>query len=142
MKTSDLMLGDWVHTPKGNFRITAIQDNGVVFTDYDDGIDGAVDIELVKPIRLTDEVLLKVGFCTSKRNPLHGYVLFDDGSVRVEYMKSTAHSGKVLGVQFLGNCGYVSKTFNLPLPEYLHELQHAFKYCGIIDEIDFEEQEE
>jgi hypothetical protein len=137
MRIGELMIEDLVRTPKGVFRVTAIQDNDVIFTDYSDDIDGAVDIGLVEPVRITGDILLKIGFCTSQRNPLHGVGLFDNGSVRVEYMKSTAQSGKVLGVQLLGNCGYVSKTFNLPLPNFVHELQHAFRYCGIKDKITF-----
>ena len=142
MKTTDLMIGDYVHTPNGNFRITAIQDNDVIFTDYADDIRGACDIEDIRPIIINEEILLRVGvgFCTSKRNPMHGWLTdsMPDGKLfRAEYNKTTAQSGKVLGVQFLGECGYVSKTFNLPLPNYVHELQHALKLCGIEIEINF-----
>lgn len=142
METTDLMKGDYVHTPNGNFRITAIQDNDVIFTDYADDIRGACDIEDIRPIIINEEILIRVGvgFCTSKRNPMHGWLTdsMPDGKLfRVEYNKTTAQSGKVLGVQFLGECGYVSKTFNLPLPKYVHELQHALKLCGIEIEINF-----
>lgn len=138
MRATDLMIGDWVHTPKGDFRITAIQDNDVVFTDYADDIDGAVDIEYIEPICITNEILLKVGFCTTKTNGMHGYYTgeYNGKLFRCEYMKPTAQSGKVLGIQYLGECGYVSNTFNFPLPKFLHELQHAFKICGIRKEIE------
>ena len=132
MKASDLMIGDWVclvdpDTKKRmNTKVRGIDLCG----------GGRVVLKWFEPLEITSEILQKIGFCTSKRNNLHGIGLFNKGKVRVEYMKSTAQSGKVIGVQFLGECGYVSKTFNLPLPKYLHELQHAFKYCGIKDEIE------
>lgn len=55
MDIRDLMIGDWVHTPKGNYRVTTIQDNDEIFTDYADNIEGACDIEEVTPIQITEK---------------------------------------------------------------------------------------
>lgn len=130
------MLGDYVNTPKGIFRVTMIQDNDVVFTDYSDGIEGGFDIEDLAPVEITLDILLACGFCTSKRDDMHGWLVGDH--YRVEYKKSTAQSGKVLGVQFLSKySGYVKTTFNLPLPAYVHDLQHSMRVCGIKDFDDF-----
>ncbi|MBR6931125.1 MAG: hypothetical protein IKH61_13005 [Bacteroidales bacterium] len=137
MRATDLMIGDWVycHQPecKGH-RIDYIHE-----ADEEVGADGEIySIDDIDPIPLTPEILLKIGFCTSRKNSMHGYYTgkYNDSLFRCEYMKPTAQSGKVLGIQFLGECGYVSKTFNLPLPKYLHELQHAFKLCGIDNDIE------
>lgn len=133
MKTSELMLGDYVSTPKGDFRVTTIQDNDVIFTDYADDIEGAVDIEDVQPIPMTAAILTKSGFtnCTTTKIDLEmGHEYWypgEDGFVANESILITLFAAGRFQVR-MGNsviCGL----------EYVHELQHAFRLCNIEYEI-------
>ena len=133
MKANELMLGDYVSTPKGIFRVTAIQDNDVIFTDYADDIEGAVDIEDVQPIPMTAAILTKSGFtnCTTTKIDLEmGHEYWypgEDGFVANESILITLFAAGRFQVR-MGNsviCGL----------EYVHELQHAFRLCNIEYEI-------
>lgn len=117
MKANELMLGDWVHTPKGDFRITAIQDNDVVFTDYADDIDGAVDIEYIEPIPITPEILEKNGFTR------YGQVYAN----LQQWVGKFGYKRKAL-VQDIrtGEWGTNDVWIN-----YIHEFQHVLKLCRI-----------
>lgn len=132
MKPSEVMIGDYLLDRSGfPKKVDEVLDDGVLL--------GGVyhHMSEMKGVPITPKLLLEIGFCTSKRNEMHGHLTGGSSGnlYRIEYMKPTAQSGKVLGVQFLGWSGYVSKTFNLPLPEYVHELQHALKLCKIEKEI-------
>ena len=123
MTINDLMIGNWVETPAGTGRVTTIQDNEVIFTDIEEGIDAACDIEKVKPIKITREFLERNGFEKySNRNDISGsmekWVLngmcwvyfFSDGDVEFEVV------------------GYEAGQYRGPI-KYVHEVQQAFKIC-------------
>ena len=145
MTCCELMIGDWV-----NFLIDIEGGD----TDYDPKVaqyqsmkivslsswynnDGEVesaegvinDIDQVKPIPLTPEILEKNGFDVSDKEVMQ-YHFEEDGekyhfSLRQMYDKD----GKPHGYSFYA--------FNvLTLLDYVHELQHALRLCGINKEIE------
>ncbi|MCR5658935.1 MAG: hypothetical protein K6G25_06375 [Bacteroidales bacterium] len=122
------MLSDYVSTPKGIFRVTAIQDNDVIFTDYADDITGAVDIEDVQPVPLTEETLEANGFEThdwaDSKLFVHG---FENDDLICPFFVEYRIDNQCLFV----NEGLV------PTPVYyVHQLQHALRLCGLNNEAD------
>ena len=137
MKPKELMIGDWV-----NFLIDIEGGN----TDYDPKVaqyqpmkivslsswhnnDGEVesaegvinDIDQVKPIPLTDEILVKSGF--RKQNNSSGVIKLDTYWLGEEF-GFRIHSFETDYYQF-----------GLAKIRYVHELQHALRLCGINKEI-------
>ena len=112
MKASELMFGDWVNLSKGNWS-----ENRQV---------GLVDIEMIaesvylaEPIPLTPEILEKNGF-------VYNAIPFIDGW---EQFGLTLYRG---GNGYRINCG-----INVSLIiDYVHQLQHALRLCGIDKEIE------
>lgn len=130
MKVTDLMIGDWLHA-KGfevNTRVIGIESNAAWLDDksvwcrrFEEEID---------PIPLTAEILEKNGFKVVNRVG------------RVEYtMEDYFH---VIEIYEYNDMTYwmhsESKEFNLPTARvininYVHELQHALRMCGVEKEI-------
>lgn len=139
MKANELMLGDYVsHNGVVKIVVSIPNEHRVALMIPNQQWGSLFDttpIDDVAPVEIMPDILLACGFCTSKRDNMHGLLV--GNHYKVEYKKSTAQSGKVLCVQYLSmHSGYVEKTFNLPLPKYVHELQHAMKLCGIEKEIE------
>lgn len=127
MEANEIMLGDWVEHPKGRNRVTMIQDNDVIFTDYSDNIDGACDIDKVKGIALFKEFFEQNGFEKVSNDKEGGMLVyrcpagfvyfFSDGTIRLEIINEEGFRN------FDGDV------------QYVHELQQAFRLCGIKQEI-------
>ena len=126
MKTTDLMIGDWVQNQDGSIKgrivnIDAYQ-NRVEFGTY------TIDADFVYPIPLTSEILEKNGFeidknfknSNYKKNVyiLAGCVKWKDDVVFVDFISEV--EGSVL---FLTSCKYVNN------------LQHLLKDLEIEKEI-------
>lgn len=130
MKTSELMLGDYVSTPKGIFRVTAIQDNDVIFTDYADDITGAVDIEDVQPVPLTEEIIEKNGF--EKQTDEFGKEYYDLAGPDFCLLN-------VDNIWWFGQMAYESVMHYRPDPIFavnkVHKLQHALRMCDVEKEV-------
>lgn len=133
MKFEDLQVGDWVliHEPecKGH-RIDYICE-----MDEEVGADGELySIDDIRPIPLTQEILGRNGFDVSDKEVMQ-YHFEEDGekyhfSLRQMYDKD----GKPHGFSF--------NAFNvLTLIDYVHQLQHALRLCGIEHDIDKQEIE-
>ena len=113
MKATELMIGDWVNSDFGIFQVNeifedAVRDNGG--NDY--------EFDCIYPILLTGEILKDNCFA------------FDeiDGSYR--------HTD--LGLWIGGRCepfGCMISNIYIEL-NYVHELQHALRMCGIEKEIE------
>ena len=129
MKASELMIGDWVmvcpwdETPWKPKKITDINFHsweGVDFCD-DVGVEGWDELSLdqIKPIPLTKEILEKNGFV--KDDTWDEWVHFTNGII-IDFTLLVDEDG-----------------FRLDIPNarinYVHELQHALKLCGINKEI-------
>lgn len=124
MKAKELQLGDWVNTPKGNYQIDSIQDNDVVGTTYNngDGVESLFDIDKVKPISLTVEILEKNGW---------SQVLYSNESYDNEDAEQLSLWTGEDDNEWWWHVGVELVT---PL-NYVHELQHALRLCGIEKEI-------
>lgn len=129
MKATELMIGDWVCcTDPTPFKIEAI--TIIDFPEYVIGNDGFdVEISDLQPIPLTAEILNK-NFPKSCDNDY-----WVDGDFPIIGYSIPCHTD--------GYCPYVEVSiydparvmeFELYL-NYVHELQHALKLCGIEKEI-------
>jgi len=119
MKANELMIGDWVSTPKGNYQIDCIQDNDVVGTTYNngEGVESLFHINKIEPIPLTPEILKKnrwvyiaedkVFYPENLKGELPWIYYITDGSNEVFRMQDFC---------------------NL---QYVHQLQHALRLCLI-----------
>ena len=109
MYAKDLMIGDWVKFPIGNDKVVDllyIEGKGICASFSASATLFPVEVEKLQPIPLTPEILEKNGF---SRNGLD-IALFDRKG----------------GDDFIGAA-------NL---QYVHELQHALRLCGIKKEIE------
>lgn len=142
MKANELMIGDWVKldfydTPYGdeedavwkNGKITAIHHGHWVDVNFSGVLDECdIEIDDIQPIPLTPEILERNGWkCfdtyhkyTHYRHPKapFGILLRKEGGCTIEFRAD--ESG---GLAFL---------FIL----YVHQLQHALRFCGIDKEIE------
>jgi len=108
MKANELMIGDWVCHCKRKHEPMRITNLAEDFTDK--------DMEGIEPIPLTPEILEKNGFSENYRE--------DD----LSYAQSC---GDVIGIHIFWKGGIMDEMYF----KYVHELQHAFKLCGIEKEI-------
>lgn len=127
MKAEELMIGDLViHGFGGIGKITEIDSKTVVIKDdgFDIG-DGMNEVSFaineLKPIPLTDEILVKSGF--RKQNNSSGVIKLDTYWLGEEF-GFRIHSFETDYYQF-----------GLAKIKYVHQLQHALRLCGINKEI-------
>ncbi len=122
------MVGDLVTLfDKYPAKVDCIGDTEVYVTD-DDGVDWHVGYEHIKPIPLTDEILQKNGFDCS--DPEVKQYHFTEGVERYHFSLRQMYNRKK------EKDGYSFYAFSvLSLVIYVHELQHAFRICGIDKEI-------
>ena len=144
MKPTDLMVGDLVSLFDKDFaRVDAIGDTGVYLTDTK-GLDWNVGYDHIKPIPLTAEILDKNGLKKCKyKDPDLG--LIDDGYLWEEklhgYMGQTCSSTTPISIHMTPEGHFdilnphTGRMFRGAL-DYVHELQHAFRICGIEKEIE------
>lgn len=127
MKTTDFMVGDWLRTSRGIAKVIAVDKIGLTFTidggDFFD-IDKDDEEEWFDAAPLTHEVLIKIGFKKFKSPMGREYyeIPMDKAYVRFD----TDFAGRIQGPN--GNFEYKNIMF-------VHELQHAFRMCGIEKEI-------
>ena len=129
MNVNELMIGDWVQPPDSVGRVVSIAkikaiDSYAVMTN----VGGPWLFDEIDPIPLTPEILDKNGF---------GYVL---------KVKEWAHF--YLGKEHCENANYHIGTNNRGIYwlntgrnsiyglQFVHELQHALRLCGIENEIE------
>ena len=120
MEANELMIGDWVEVPflEGKPKIVKVEE--ILFDEINpewDGMEnyGGVKIKYVKPIPLTSEILEKNEFTKE-----YGvWVIYRHPSFKwfVLYKKEFGYAISV---------GESKVNIN-----YVHELQHALKLCGI-----------
>ena len=128
MKANELMIGDWVKTPKGFFQVNGIQDNDVIGTDYNngEGADSLFFIDEIEPIPLTADILEKNGF---EKQWQYNYEYFDDDeNLNITFnSKSTNYTnGAYDYIDIEKGCLTINE---MPIA-FVHELQHALKLCG------------
>ena len=119
MKAEKLMIGDWVYNthndqPEQVYEIGS----GLVMLAYND----LYEYDEIEPIPLTAELLMQNGF---EKDPETGECLLSDYDDTFE----VCWIGTILTVQ----SGY--GRMELVNCQYVHELQHALRLCGIEKEI-------
>lgn len=121
MKAKDLMIGDWVFINNLPIKVTDIDESEGINREWIGGAvcedAGCISWEYIKPIPLTPEILEKNGW----------YLDEIDGSYR-HYDNHFWIGGR--------NAPFGIMVSNLYQDiNYVHELQHALKLCGIEKEI-------
>lgn len=123
MEAQELMLGDWVKVNGMQRQITRIGQDTVYFSNT------YYPIDVLKPIKLTKKILKKNGFKEPEYS-LDDELVFEisEGcSVEVEVKISPDEEGERTWVADIFSHNSTLQT----LFDYVHELQHAIKLCGI-----------
>ena len=129
MKTTDLMIGDWVLAKGKLTQVTDIDEyegiNRIWIAGCEDG--GCIGKEDIKPIPLTPEILEKNGFVISSE---HANLYFSESDEKMSFCLRKMYD-KLNNFVFYGSICY-----NIVSPiKYVHELKHALKLCKIDKEI-------
>jgi hypothetical protein len=129
MEAKDLMIGDWLLDGNVYAQVTSITCDGNIETTRN----ALSNIELVEPVPLTSEILKKNGFTKSTPPPgIHARCHNLDNKEE-KYHLTIANYNKYK--RLLLNVDSVdSECFNIRC-DYVHELQHALRICGIEKEI-------
>jgi len=128
MKAEDLMIGDWVKCTDP--KCEGHQVDLIDLSNEKVGLDGEIDnFENIVPVPLTPEILEKNGFEVSSE---HARYYFEEEGEKYEFVLRKMYYINNPKVQK----GWAFYAFNvLTLVDYVHELQHALKLCGIEKEI-------
>ena len=111
MNTTELMIGDWVYRPACYDRVKEIHTEGII---GNDPLRGLISISEVEPIPLIEEILKKNGWVW---NDLPFEQCWTQYGL---YLYSVGNGYRI-------NCGSnVSMII-----DFVHQLQHALKLCGI-----------
>lgn len=133
LSCKELMIGDcvmvypWDETPWEPKKITDINFHSWEGTDFCDsvGVEGWDELSLdqIKPIPLTKEILENNGFISDEYSLY--YLPIDEGTVRFSEHQYGWYCNILCAYQkYEGVCNYV------------HQLQHALRLCGIKKEIE------
>ena len=140
MKAEDLMVGDWVRNDLGEAqRVVELREKGAMLS-YND----IYQYDDIQPIPLTKEILEKNGFkktSPDKYYPEPRYIWGIDSGRNGTVVTITIYEKPVHGVKVLTkidtdcshDCG-INSIHNCDI-EYVNQLQHALKLCGIKKEI-------
>lgn len=128
MKTSELMLGDYLYVWPSNMviKVAAIHKGKVGYHACTNKLSW-VRVGLLRPIPLSIEILEKNGFKKDEKSENMYYWNWSISDNCVSYDKETS---KVRVFHTLGSLVFVE-----PL-SFLHELQNALTICGIEKEIE------
>ena len=131
MKATDLMIGDWVCLKDDIKSELPLKVDGVLIDDISlegEGFLGGVD-GLVRPIPLTPEILEKNGFEMFKYDGwVHYYRIFGIGAI--PFVLHSMIGGEMLSQEV--DIFSTSTNTNCGIDvNYVHELQHALRLCGL-----------
>ena len=117
MKANELMIGDYIFVkPNGMpIKVAAVHHKKVAYHAVINKLTWVRE-SLLEPIPLTLEILEKNGF-----EDWDGWSIYSPENTGIEI----AWLGTILKIG--GECG----NFELPAIEYIHQLQHALRLCGI-----------
>lgn len=136
MKATDLMIGDWILVLQqgGHYKRTKVR--GI----FDDTIDYLLGEEShtiteggVEPIPLNAEILEKNGWIMWKKTKLVGVTMFTqyfEDSLGIEDSIETR-----IDCDTNGDFHYMCNGESFCYINYVHQLQHALKLCGIEKEV-------
>lgn len=132
MKAEELMIGDWVYNThnRQNEQVYEIG-SGLVMLAYND----LYEYDEIEPIRLTDNILIASGFSVGKyKLPISGKEID-----KYSYVDLTNHIKECVLLPLTKNYTWSFGSVDgmeVPVIEYVHELQHALRLCGIEKEIE------
>lgn len=133
MKTTDLMIGDWVichhpTMPEDYVQITACWLNTMERIEHGLVKEDSCLYRIFKPIPLTPEILEKNGW----KHKYYGIYRQTIGeAVTIDIFPEGCSVEDERGSQ----CFYRLR-YHLPALKFVHELQHALRLCGIEKEIE------
>lgn len=143
MEINDLMIGDWVNTNKGIGTVTMVSNNmAICVLLVSDSTEKCFTNDEIKTIPLTTEILERNQFVKGiqkfwRTNKTEDHTLMFD--VDIDYKGHTETFTNEIIVSRnpdnnLFDIGFTngSMIFNI---EYVHQLQHALRLCGINKEI-------
>lgn len=136
MKANELMIGDWFrfrYTIDGRekvktFRISQIENELGEYYVWGNGFGRMCFPERLEPIPLTPEILEKNLGVVERSSD--GYKLVINRELILAF-----HLKATLDFWIAQPSDWPHFTYSLPLPRYVHELQHALRICGIDKEI-------
>jgi hypothetical protein len=122
LSCKDLMIGDWVMIiPIYYYQVEQIRMEFGELRIYLKGTEVFATENEIMPVPLTPEILENNGF-----EDWDGWSIYSPENTGIEI----AWLGTILKIG--GKCG----NFELPVIEYVHQLQHALRLCGIEKEIE------
>lgn len=128
MKANELMIGDWVkHSITGKIgKVYRICGN-----EYIAFIDGDTQSELVEPIPITKELLLRSGFELKSESPYSQCFAIDFDDADIDYLVVELHpKANYVRVNYQTEKRKVHLSCSLG-GCHLHELQHMLRMCSI-----------
>ena len=141
MKADELMVGDWVYgctdpydqdeeQKKYPVKVIRIDAYGDIMTEGENPFTEPYEDEWwnLEPIPLTPEILEK-NFGVVERSS-DGYSCVINRELLLAF-----HLEATLDIWIAQPSDWPHLTYSLPLPRYVHELQHALRICGIEKEI-------
>ena len=126
MKANELMIGDWVYRPACYDQVKEIRNTGVIGID---GMRGLITFSELEPIPLTPEILEKNGFRKSVSPPGIHAKCYEIDNKDEKYCLTIANYNKYKRL-LLDIDSEDSECFNIKC-DYVHQLQHALRLCGI-----------
>lgn len=133
MKTSELMIGDLLHLNRRPVRVDAIGFNGSISYSEKGGF-GCIGVDKFSPIPLTEEILVKNGFY---RSPRWHYCEITIGNFlihvqlgcggKIDYVDITSKLSNAIARKEIDMTTHIN---------YVHQLQHLLRLCGIEKEFE------
>lgn len=137
MKATDLMVGDSIYRPDCYDEVVEIRLNGIIGKDSNRGL---IPFDEIRPIEITPEILEKIGFIDASGKKLkYEYESFNK-DVQLNYLtKYSVFSIYIKNEKdnYLWGLIRPNEWYKALEGEinYIHELQHALRLCGIDKEI-------
>ena len=136
MKATDLMIGDWVKFPIGNEKVVDlpyIEGKGICASFAASATLFPVEVDKLEPIPLTAEILEKNGLVKWE----HGYLWKERIGIGGQ---TTSASSPIELIVYEGGHSVIlnphdGKEFQGSI-DFVHELQHALRLCGIDKQIE------
>ena len=124
MKTTDLMIGDWVYCYGKPTKITILTNADIIATEVGDGV--------ITPIPLASEILEKNGWIQSRYETCKSVYDYKGLHLRHTMIKrsNSRWVANVDGIVEKFPDEYVRSFLRINV-FYVHELQHALRLCGL-----------
>lgn len=137
LRVTELMIGDWIHTPKGEMKIRAISQNGTVrcgmstspseweeFTEYE-----------ISPIALSWDTLMNNGFVDRSSDPAYASCELEDPENNLKVRLEDLSFGMACSwfCMVLSTCDSDNMIPQIKLKgvSHVHELQHILHLAGV-----------